>query len=199
MPIITVDGNIGAGKTTILNYIHTNYNINIDLEPIEKWKSYLDNIYLNNSNYFNFQIRVWMDRTWIQEKSNNLLLMERSPYFINNTFNTYIYNNNLITENEQNIINELYEKSKIIWNSKYYIYLYSNPKKCYDRIIKRGRINELDISPIYLEKIHLLHEKAYENIKNNIEYKNNVICIDVENKTLDEISIEIINFMNKLE
>ena len=30
MPIITIDGNIGAGKTSVLNYLHTNFNINVD-------------------------------------------------------------------------------------------------------------------------------------------------------------------------
>ena len=112
MFIITIDGNIGAGKTTILNYLHNNYNINIDLEPVDKWKPFLDNIYYNNKNYFNFQIRVWLDRSWIQEKNNNsVIIMERSPYFIRNTFNKYFYDKKLISNEENNIINEFYDKT----------------------------------------------------------------------------------------
>ena len=52
MTIFTIDGNIGSGKTTILNHLHKYKNIQIDLEPIEKWKSFLDNIYLNKKGYF---------------------------------------------------------------------------------------------------------------------------------------------------
>ena len=108
MPIITIDGNIGAGKTTLLNYLHINFNMNVDLEPVEKWKSYLDNIYLHKKDFFKFQVRVWLDRSWIQEKNKySSLIMERSPLFIRNTFNTYIHNNNLITPQEFNIINVL--------------------------------------------------------------------------------------------
>ena len=46
MLIYTIDGNIGSGKSTILNYLHKYKNLQIDLEPLEKWKSFLDNIYL---------------------------------------------------------------------------------------------------------------------------------------------------------
>jgi deoxyadenosine/deoxycytidine kinase len=195
MPIITIDGNIGAGKSTILNYLHSNHNIYVDLEPIDKWKSFLDNIYTNKKNYFNFQVRVWLDRSWIQEKDmNTTIIMERSPYFIRNTFNKYMYNNNLINTQENNIINELYDKTDIIWKSNYFIYIRSNPQKCLERILKRGRDNEKEISIEYLNDIHNLHEETYEKaIENNIK----VLCIDIENKSLEEIAELIIKFIKK--
>jgi len=195
MPIITIDGNIGAGKSTILSYLHSNHNIYVDLEPIDKWKSFLDNIYTNKKNYFNFQVRVWLDRSWIQEKDmNTTIIMERSPYFIRNTFNKYMYNNNLINAQENNIINELYDKTDIIWKSNYFIYIRSNPQKCLERILKRGRDNEKEISIEYLNDIHNLHEETYEKaIENNIK----VLCIDIENKSLEEIAELIIKFIKK--
>ena len=197
MPIITVDGNIGAGKSTILNFLHKNHNIYVDLEPIDKWKIYLDNIYNNNKNYFNFQIRVWLDRAWIQEKDEtSILLMERSPYFIRNTFNKYTYDNENINKNEYTIINELYDKTDIIWKSNYYIYIRSSPKKCLERILKRGRDNEMNITLEYLIKIHELHEQTYNNaVKNNF----NTIVIDIENKSFEEIAQIINNFIKKLK
>jgi len=195
MPIITIDGNIGSGKSTILNYLHSNYNIYIDLEPLDKWKFFLDNIYNNKKNYFNFQIRVWLDRSWIQEKDyNTTIIMERSPYFIRNTFNKYTYDNNLITTQENNIINELYNKTDIIWNSNNYIYLKSDPEKCLERINKRGRENEKNITLEYLKSIHKYHEDTY---KKAIENNMNIINIDIENKSLAEISEIIINYLKK--
>ena len=78
MPIITIDGNIGCCKTSILNYFHKNYKTAIDIEPIESWNEYLKSMYdsddSDNSTY-NFQIKVWIDRCWIQEKSNVIVLM----------------------------------------------------------------------------------------------------------------------------
>ena len=195
MPIITIDGNIGSGKSTILNYLHCNYNIYIDLEPLDKWKSFLDNIYNNKNNYFNFQIRVWLDRSWIQEKDYNTnIIMERSPYFIRNTFNKYMYENKLISVQENNIINELYNKTDIIWNSNNYIYLKSSPEKCLERINSRGRENEKNITLEYLNEIHKYHENAY---KKAIEKNMNIIHIDIENKSLEDISEIIISYLKK--
>jgi deoxyadenosine/deoxycytidine kinase len=193
MPIITIDGNIGAGKTSILTYLHTNFNINVDLEPIDKWKPYLDKIYIENKDYFKFLIRVWLDRSWIQEKNeSSLVIMERSPYFIRNTFNKYMFETDLINKNENTIINELYDKTDIIWKPNYFIYLHSSPEKCLERILKRGRTNEMEISLEYLNDIHKLHENSFEDLEDK------KIMINVDNKTIEEIGQEINDFIHRL-
>jgi deoxyadenosine/deoxycytidine kinase len=195
MPIITIDGNIGSGKSSVLYFLHKNYKIPIDLEPIENWKIYLDNFYNHKSDIFNFQLRVWLDRAWIQEKEEKvLLLMERSPYFIKNVFNKAAFENKLISDNEFNILKELYHKTDSIWNSNNYIYLRSNPEKCLERIDIRGRNNEKNITKEYLEQINNLHEIAYEEgVKNNL----NILCIDIEEKTIEEIAKIIYDFIQK--
>ena len=87
MPIITIDGNIGSGKSSILNYLHKTLKNPVDLEPVDSWQVYLNNIYNNKSNLFNFQVRIWLDRCWIQHNTENKnIFVERSPYFIKNCF-----------------------------------------------------------------------------------------------------------------
>jgi deoxyadenosine/deoxycytidine kinase len=190
MTIYTIDGNIGSGKSSILNYLHKYKHIQIDLEPIDKWKSFLDNIYISKSGYFNFQIKVWLDRAWIQEKDNkSIIFMERSPYFIRNTFNKYDFMNNNINQNEFDVINEMYSKTDKIWNSNYYIYLRSNPIKCLERIKIRGRDNELNIDIDYINNIHTLHEEALIKLKETKK----VLVIEIENKSVEEISEEILS------
>lgn len=187
MTIYTIDGNIGSGKSSVLNYLHKYKNIQIDLEPIDKWKTFLDNIYISKSGYFNFQIKVWLDRAWIQEKDNNsIIFMERSPFFIRNTFNKNDYNNNNINEDEYNVINEMYSKTDKIWTNNNYIYLRSNPINCLERIKIRGRENELNINLDYITSIHNLHEETVKILNNNI------IIIDVDNKSIEEIAEEIL-------
>ena len=138
-------------------------------------------------------IRIWLDRSWIQEKDKtSLIIMERSPYFIRNTFNKYMYDIKLINNNENIIINELYDKTDIIWKSNYFIYLRSSPEKCLDKIYKRGRDNEMDISLDYLTNIHEYHEKAYEDLD---EKK---IVINTDDKSIEEIAKIIYNFIHKL-
>jgi deoxyadenosine/deoxycytidine kinase len=194
MTIYTIDGNIGCGKTSVLNYLHKYKNIQIDLEPVEKWKTFLDNIYLSKTGYFNFQIKVWLDRAWIQEKdSKSIILMERSPFFIRNTFNKNDYNNNNINEDEFNVINEMYNKTDNIWKSNLYIYLRSSPKRCLEKIQYRGRNNEMDISLDYITNIHNLHEETY---KIALDKKLDIIVIDIDNKSINEIADEIFCLIN---
>lgn len=190
MPIITIDGNIGCCKTSILNYFHKNYKTAIDIEPIESWNEYLKSMYDSDNSTYNFQIKVWIDRCWIQEKSNVIVLMERSPYFIKNVFVEKAFEDKTINEDEYNNIHKLHKTTDELWQPEAYIYLRSDPELCYNRIKKRGRESEKNIKLEYIKRIHELHEEKYKDaIKNN----KNIIVIDVENKSIPDICSEIVS------
>ena len=190
MPIITLDGNIGCYKTSILNYFHKNYKTAIDIEPVESWCDYLKTIYNTQNSTYNFQIKVWMDRCWIQEKSKTIILMERSPYFIKNVFVEKAYEDNTITKEEYKNMLTLHKRTDKLLEPDVLIYLRSNPENCFNRIKKRGRESEKNIKLEYIKRIHELHEEKYnEAVKNN----KNIICIDVENKSIADICSEIIS------
>ena len=190
MPIITLDGNIGCYKTSILNYFHKNYKTPVDLEPVDNWSEYLKNMYNTENSTYNFQIRVWLDRCWIQEKSNTIILMERSPYFIKNVFVEKAYEDESISEEEYKNILTLHKTTDKLWEAAGYVYLRSNPEICFNRIKKRGREAEKNIKIEYIKRIHELHEKNKEEaLKNNKK----IICIDVENKSVADICSEIIS------
>jgi deoxyadenosine/deoxycytidine kinase len=190
MPIITLDGNIGCYKTSILNYFHKNYKTPVDLEPVENWSEYLKNMYNTENSTYNFQIKVWLDRCWIQEKSNTIILMERSPYFIKNVFVEKAYEDKSICEEEYRNILTLHKTTDKLWEPYGYVYLRSNPEICFNRIKKRGREAEKNIKLEYVKRIHELHEKNYEEAFRN---NKNIICIDVENKSVTDICSEIIS------
>jgi len=190
MPIITLDGNIGCYKTSILNYFHKNYKTPVDLEPVENWSEYLKNMYDTENSTYNFQIKVWLDRCWIQEKSNTIILMERSPYFIKNVFVEKAYEDKGINEEEYRNILTLHKTTDKLWEPHGYVYLRSNPEICFNRIKKRGRESEKNIKLEYVKRIHELHEKNYEEAVIN---NKNIICIDVENKSISDICSEIIS------
>jgi len=192
MPIFTIDGNIGCGKSTLLEYLHTHYLLPIDLEPIKKWQPYLSDMYYNNKGAFEFQVRVWLDRCWIQPKKDSTLIMERSPYFQQNVFIPINYENTRLNEREVENLIEMYEKSKTIWNPVGYIYLRSNPAKCIERIRLRNRASEEVIEPPYIEYLHNFHEKAYFAA---VVSGYPMICIDIENKTIPDIAREIIQIL----
>ena len=190
MPIITFDGNIGCCKTSILNYFHKNYKTAIDVEPIESWTNYLKNMYDTDKSTYNFQIKVWIDRCWIQEKSNIIVMMERSPYFIRNVFVEKALEDKTISKEEYHNINKLHDTTDDLWQPNAFIYLRSNPENCFARIKKRNRESEKNIKLEYVERIHELHEANYRRA---VENNKNIIVIDVENKTISDICSEIIS------
>lgn len=191
MTIITIDGNIGAGKTSVLTYLHKVHKFSIDLEPVESWHKYLEKIYNEQSDVFNFQVRVWLDRCWIQEKTeSNIILMERSPHFIMNTFIYPAFVKGLINENEYSTLVELYKKTDTLWKRHRHIYLRSDPKSCFARIKKRGRQCEENIAESYINDLHDYHEMCFITAQ---EIGMDVIAIDIDNKTINEISKEIMS------
>ena len=192
MPIITIDGNIGSCKTSILNYFHKNHKLAVDLEPVDSWNEYLQKLYeCDKESSYNFQIKVWLDRCWIQEKSDNVLvLMERSPYFIKNVFIEKAFEDKTITKEQYDILQNLHKKTEGLWKPNGYIYLNSRPELCLQRILKRGRHSEKNIKLEYVKRIHDLHtEKLTEALQKNM----NILIIDIENKSISEICNEIIN------
>jgi len=195
MPIFTIDGNIGCGKSTVLEYLHTNYILPIDLEPVKKWQPYLNDMYYHNKGACEFQIRVWLDRCWIQPKQESILIMERSPYFQKSVFIPINKECDRLTEREVNMLNEMYDKSSKIWNPAGYIYLRSKPENCMKRIGHRSRESEESIDKKYIERLHELHEANYYwGVSNGYP----MVCVDVENKTVQEIAqniYQILNFM----
>jgi deoxyadenosine/deoxycytidine kinase len=157
--------------------------------------SNLLNLYENKSNVFNFYIRIWLDRCWIQEKTdnNNRIFIERSPYFIRNSFIEKALELSLITKAEYNILIELYSKTDFLWKKNIYIYLQSDPKECYKRIKKRNRPSEENITEEYVTMIHNSHEEQYENaiLKDDIK----IAVINIENISIEEISKKILNII----
>lgn len=192
MTIITIDGNIGSGKTSILNYLHKTYKLPIDLEPVESWNNFLMKLYDKQQDVFKFQVRIWLDRCWVQEKSDAVVLMERSPYFIKNTFIETAYQLDMISEHEHTILLELHKKTDSLWASNRYIYLRSSPENCYKRLKKRNRPVEKNITEDYIKRLHQSHEDNYNHAVDN---KMNISVIDVDDKSIPEIADAIIEYI----
>jgi deoxyadenosine/deoxycytidine kinase len=195
MPVITIDGNIGAGKSSILDKLQKNHNQIVSFEPIQEWEPYLEDIYKNNIGYFNFQLKVYLDRAFIQSKSNSILFMERSPKFTRETF-LPVYKDKL-TQQEYNILEHLYDNvdhkyNKSIIEPVIYIYITASPLICFNRIKERDRESEKTIDFNLIQLLHNKHEECYDNINTK-----GLPCLKInsDNKTSDEIAEIIINYV----
>eukprot|EP00960_Hanusia_phi_P061848 764955-Hanusia_phi.AAC.6 len=159
----------------------------IDLEPVDSWQPYLKKMYETDSGYFEFQVRVWNDRAWIQDKTDNIIFMERSPYFTKNTFVKQLYVSKKFTDEQYEMLNSLYNKTDNLWMPDKFIYLKVSPETSFQRIQQRLREGEDRISFNYIQRLHEHHEKTYTYLKNQ---GYDVVVIDGE-KTINEIVDEI--------
>lgn len=190
--IVTVDGNIGAGKTTVLQYLKkVMSNVDVDLEPVEKWQPWLDKIYKAGNSVFEFQIRVWLDRCWPNKNDQKAsLLIERSPFFQRKVFIPANIANGKLDDDQTALLDEMYDKIFKLWQPNFYVYLRSDPAKCAERIIRRARQSEDSIPIHYLQQLHDLHEEALIDA-NNLGIK--VVVVNIEGKTPEDIGKEIHN------
>jgi len=188
MVLITIDGNIGAGKSTILKFLKDVANINTDPEPVDEWEPFLIDMYKNNKDGFEFQVKVWNDRCFNQKyNSNGITCIERSPLFQWNVFTKANYYNGKLSDIQYNLLNDLYNFPS--YKPDLYIYLRTDPLKCIERIGIRDRNCESDIDTTYITQIHDLHEKTYNEIN---EYKH---CVDIEGKNIEHICNEVLQII----
>jgi len=175
--IISIEGNIGTGKSTLIEKVQTHFTttypaakIGYIPEPVNIWNSVTDNngltilekYYENQHKYaFSFQMMAYISRlSSIREalkQSNDIIIMERSIFTDCEVFAKMLYADGKIEEIEYNIymkwFNEFIGDFPNIWH----IYIQAEPTVSLGRVIKRGRQGE-NIPLSYLEKCHEYHE-----------------------------------------
>ena len=190
---IYVEGNIGAGKSTFVNFLKNIYgdSCNFLLEPVETWRGYrdddnvnlLDNFYRDQKRWsYTFQMAAFMTRIRdIQkmEREDKSLIIERSVFSDRNCFAELGYKNGAIGEMEWEIYNDWYKwltgEFKDTIKADLVIYLKCSPETCASRIAERNRSEECGIPLEYLRALHDGHEKMIETFRDECV---NVITID---------------------
>lgn len=166
---IVLDGNIGCGKSSLLNKLKDYISLNFYNEPLDVWSDWLKLFYSNMSKHaFGFQMRVL--KTHMGYKKINDGVFERSPISCQHVFGQLLYDDLYMNQSEWKLTNEFNQDYG--WVPDVIIYLQCPPEICAERI--RQRKNNEEISSSYLEKVHQKYEELY--IENKLKF--NVITID---------------------
>jgi deoxyadenosine/deoxycytidine kinase len=194
MPIISIEGNIGSGKSTILKQLK-NYSddfIYID-EPVDEWlsirdsndKNILELFYQDQKKYsFSFQILAYITRlrsllNAIKSNPNKIIICERSIYTDKHVFAKMLYEQNKIEEIEWKTYKYWFDTFKEITKLNGIIYVNTDPHTCFERIKKRDRNGESTIPLEYLQECDKKHHDWIDNtnikklvINGNDEFEN---------------------------
>lgn len=167
-----IEGNIGTGKTTLLNALSKEPNTEVFYEPLDVWesiqdgegKSLLECFYNDPKRYsYLFQSIVFKTRLKYLDvpQRADIRYMERSILTDYYVFMKTLFDLELISDIERECYEQWYHwlKERHFTIPTAIIYIRTDPTICYDRIMKRNRSAEINISMDYLERIHNKHEE----------------------------------------
>ena len=173
---IAIEGNIGAGKTSLANMISDEFNAKIVLERFAD-NPFLPKFYQDKERYaFPLEMSFLADR--YQQLSDDLAQFDLfknfivSDYYI---FKSLIFAQITLQKEEYKLYRKMFDLMyKEITKPDLYVYLYQNTERLLENIKKRGREYEQNIQAAYLQKIHDGY-KSFINTEKNL----NILLIDV--------------------
>ena len=175
---IAIEGNIGAGKTTLTSLLTEQFNAKQVLERFAD-NPFLPKFYKDNDRYaFPLEMSFLADR--YKQLSDDLAQFDLfksfivSDYYI---FKSLIFSQVTLGKDEYALYRRIFDVMyKEITKPDLYIYLYQNTDRLLENIKKRGRDYEQNIEASYLDKIH----KGYANFIQS-EQELNTLTINVSN------------------
>ena len=179
MNYIAIEGNIGAGKTTLTTKIAEDFNAKTVLERFAD-NPFLPKFYEDQNRYaFPLEMSFLADR--YQQIADDLAQFDLFKDFIiadYHIFKSLIFAKVTLTDDEYRLYRKLFE---IIYKEMpkpdLYIYLYQNTERLLENIKQRGRTYEQEIPAEYLDKIN----RGYlDYIKSQTDL--NVLVIDVSDR-----------------
>lgn len=180
---IAIEGNIGAGKTSLSTQIAHDFNAKLILERFAD-NPFLAKFYTEPKRYaFTLEMSFLADR--YQQISDDLSQLDLFKDFIisdYDVFKSLIFSKITLQEDEFNLYRKLfYLMYKDLRKPDLYVFLHQSTERLQENIKTRGRDYEQNIANDYLEKINAGY---LEFLKSQQEF--NVKIIDISNRDFIE-------------
>ena len=189
--ILSIDGNIGSGKSTLYKDLQSHYENNADIcfvpEPVDDWTHIVDgdnvpiltNLYKNTKKYaFRFQMMAYISRLHllrqkVKENKYRIIISERSVQTDRNVFAKMLFDDDMIEHDEYQIYNKWFDEFLDDMYLGGIIYVKADPEICSERVKIRAREGET-IPLEYLQKCHKYHEDWLVNSSDKLVIEANV-------------------------
>lgn len=176
---ITIEGNIGAGKTTLSKMIAEDFNAQLILERYAD-NPFLPKFYENQERYaFPLEMSFLADRyKQIQAALSQVDLFSRrvvSDYYI---YKSLLFAQVTLNEDEFELYRSIFDvMNQQIQKPEKYIFLYQNTENLLKNIRKRGRDYEAKIPEDYLSKINQSYAQFIKTLP-----PDEVLVLDMEER-----------------
>lgn len=204
MPIIvSIEGNIGSGKSTLIQKLQERNKCNNVLfldEPVKEWmdikdeqgEDILSKFYQDQEAFsFPFQMMAYISRLnklkKAIEKRQNVIFTERSLTTDKHVFAKMLFDDGKMNTFEYQIYNKWFDAFNKETEITHIVYVNTDPSICHERIEKRSRKGENNISKEYLTTCHEYHDNMI-----NVMMKNNipVLILDGNDNVFDENTLQ---------
>ena len=211
--IISVDGNIGSGKSTFVKTLKKYYNNNDKLtnkkiyfleEPVNIWETIKNNngeniiesFYKDQEKYaFSFQMMAYISRLSLLRKAvkegYNYIFTERCVNTDRNVFAKMLYDSGIIEKINYEIYTYWFNEFIQEFNNFHYIYIKTDPTIALERVNKRARTGE-SIPLEYLQECNKYHEDWLKDMENVYILDGN------KDRTNDDTYTDWLEIINKL-
>lgn len=200
--IISIEGNIGSGKSTLVKILKERYTDEILFvdEPVNDWKNIkmnkknlIEHFYSDQKKYgYLFQSIAFITRlkkikNAIDNPKYKIIITERSMESDKFLFAKMLYEQKTLNELQWNAYNYWFDFFNIKMN--YFIYVRTDVDKCVERIKIRSRSGEENIPLDYLNDLHNNHDNWLLKKKNTIiiDGNMNIFNEDIRKKQCDII------------
>ena len=156
LQFLAIEGNIGAGKSSLAKKIAEDFNAKLVLERFAD-NAFLPKFYEDQSRYaFPLEMSFLADRyQQFTDDTSQFDLFKKFMVSDYDIFKSLIFAKITLQKEEfelyKKVFNFMYSEVK---KPDIYVYLYQNTERLLANIKKRGRDYEQNISPDYLEKIN---------------------------------------------
>lgn len=170
--MILLEGNIGAGKSTVGRTLKASGLFDFIEEPVEAWQegfaaNLLDAFYSDMKRWaFTFQITAFITRakTWkevLARTNHSRVVLERSIFTDRYVFATNSHRLGGITDAEWQVYCGLWEflVSNYCVEPDCILYYRTPAEVCVERMKSRGRSEEAGVSLEYLQQLESLHDQ----------------------------------------
>jgi len=213
--IISIEGNIGSGKSTLVKHLR---KVNVDWifldEPVTEWEnikngkdeSLLQLFYKDMPRWsYTFQNYAYITRmrklievSKFKFKKRTIIVTERSVYTDRHVFAEMLLKDGKMTQMEMDMYLNWFKLLHDFATIDHVIYLRTDSTKCLERIKKRDREGESNISIEYLLSLEIQHDKWINNHEKSLVLDGNTDLNTDEPDQFIKFDSQIKKYLNNI-
>jgi deoxyadenosine/deoxycytidine kinase len=151
---IAVEGNIGAGKSTVLEALG-GLGVPVVQEPLDDWGELLDAFYASPSEWglaFSLKVLAGFD----DAHQHETCIVERCPLSCRHVFTQMLFNDGHLTQEEWDLFKDYADT--LGWAPDVIVYIDTPAHVCLERVRSRARPCEASVDLTYMRRLEFQYD-----------------------------------------